>query len=367
MRESDKIRAAATGASAMKQEPPFKELDWLLSVTEDKKQLRFAQKLAEELAAAVHDMRRNMREVEDMVAEDAVTFLKAEDVDSKKLFAELVTITEVRTGGTVEANTRLNDFEKDVRGLLHRVASDSEALSAKFPIEPRGTGEEDGGDEAATILAAAEDKEKLPFRLQELLQEDGGSPPSKLAPRIFGELGPLVDQHGTHVKYVDQTSKLSTSLSTFLSGAQKNHTETVELVDRVMRGEGPDGHPRDQEHAAWRRTTLLALKRPAPSQKSGAQQQQALGATLGRPASRGAQQRINRAGSLPAIGHSRASGVVAGTAAASAVAGGGGGVGMYLGSPNMHPFWQLEPLHQQHQEQLEEDAATEGCVGELVD
>lgn len=246
------------------QEPLFRELDSLLSNSDDRKQLKFAQKLASDLESIQATLRRGIRDAEEKSNyEEMGPILKGDQLDSKKVFEEIDALSNVlvpHAQDAPNAASRFGSFEKDVRGLLNKVSSECELLSAKYPIEKRPQSEpRDTSDErSGSRRKDRELKAKDPKSLEDPLDD----PPldAKMSPQLFQELAPLLASN--QEEFQQQINKLSASMTGFMKRAEKSHADTAEYVDRIMKGEGPEGHARDQEHAAWRRTTLLALKRP---------------------------------------------------------------------------------------------------------
>jgi len=243
------IKQAAALRLHGSQESVFQELDSLLSQGGDRKQREYGSQLASELDRTLKTMRQGRHEAAEMAyCEDLKASLPRDQLSGKKLFAELDSVIQKRDPSETPLASRFDSFENEVKSLLQRVSSDSQLLHENFPVEvmqrrePSPPATPAGGSEAnAQDMPSLQDLKANPFE--------------ELCPLLLEKSDLLEDHHRQHA------SRLAANMEHFLGGAQRRQQEAAEFADRFIRGEGSDGHPLDQEHAAWRRNTLQILQR----------------------------------------------------------------------------------------------------------
>jgi len=228
----------------------------LLSQGADRRQREYGAKLATELDKTLKSMHQGLQEADEMAdCEDLKASLPRDQLNSKKLFAELDQVIRKRDPAETPAAAKFENFEHDLKSLLQRVSSDSDLLHERFPVEVTPQRE---------VSAAATTRGVSDLNTQEegsLLDDLKCNPFEELCPLLMENTDLLEERHRQHA------SQLAANMHEFLGGAQRRQQETAEFADRFIRGEGSDGHPLDQEHAAWRRNTLQMLQRDPTSKR----------------------------------------------------------------------------------------------------
>lgn len=251
----------------------FQELDSLLSESESGKHREFGSNLALDAEKALKKSVQRGQQVGLMAACDDLAVDDWEEVDGKKapqLFAELDGFMQDRISGDASVGSRCKNFENDVQALLRKVANDSESLSNKFTIERQKQEQPESRDLTSSLSRGLETESAARPKSRGLDIE----PRATSKAELLEQLGVMLnDEENLKDHHRAKASALTAKMNSVIGGTQRSHGETIEYVDRLLRGEdGDDAHPVDLEHAAWRKSTLQTLHRgPAPPAKRGTQ------------------------------------------------------------------------------------------------